>query len=73
MKDINLSYLDHPYANRHSDIFLRIIHNICKIKLTLRYFLYFLECKGVQHSPNHEIDFHKQMITESVLPEKNLI
>ena len=25
-------------AKRHSDIFLRIIHNICKIKLTRRYF-----------------------------------
>ena len=27
-------------ANKHSDIFLRILHNICKIKLILRYFSY---------------------------------
>ena len=27
-------------ANKHPDIFLRIIHNICKIKLTFRYFSY---------------------------------
>ena len=27
-------------ANKHSNFFLRIIHNICKIQLTLRYFLY---------------------------------
>ena len=27
-------------ANKNSDIFLRIIHNICKIKLTPSYFSY---------------------------------
>ena len=27
-------------ANRHSDIFLRILHDICKIKLTFRYLSY---------------------------------
>ena len=27
-------------ANKHSDIFLRIIHNICEIKLKLRHFSY---------------------------------
>ena len=27
-------------ANKHSDIFLRTIHNIWKIKLTLSYFSY---------------------------------
>ena len=26
-------------TNKHSNIFLRIIHNICKITLTLRYFI----------------------------------
>ena len=25
-------------ANKHSDIFLRIIHNICKVTLALTYF-----------------------------------
>ena len=31
-------------ANKNSDIFLRIIHNICKIKLTPSYFSYINIC-----------------------------
>ena len=46
-------------ASKHSDIFLRIIHNICKIMLTLRCFLYiyisyqiFIACRTYYHSLN---------------------
>ena len=37
MLRINLS-IEKAAANKHSDIFFRIIHNIYMIKLTLRYF-----------------------------------
>ena len=32
--------IEKTVTKRYPDIFLRIIHNICKIKLTLRYFSY---------------------------------
>ena len=33
-----------PVANKNSDIYLGIIHNICKINLTSSYFLYIYIC-----------------------------
>ena len=32
--------IEKTVANNQSDIFLRITHNVCKIKLALRYFSY---------------------------------
>ena len=48
MDNINLADVTNEFvdrknrcnANKHSDIILRIIHNIRKIKLTLRYYSY---------------------------------
>ena len=43
LDNINLAELnsltEKKAANKNSDIFLRIIHNICKITLILKYFL----------------------------------
>ena len=43
LDNINLAELNSltgkKAANKNSDIFLRIIHNICKITLILKYFL----------------------------------
>ena len=36
--------IEKTVANINSDVFLRIIHNICKIKWTLRYFPYIYIC-----------------------------
>ena len=41
-KDFFFFFIEKTAANKHSDIFLRIIHNICKIKLKLIYFSYIL-------------------------------
>ena len=35
-------FIEKAAANKHSDIFFRIVHNICKIKLKLIYFSYIL-------------------------------
>ena len=35
-------------TNKYSDIFLRIVHNICKIRLTLQYFSYILLIKCIK-------------------------
>ena len=59
------------------DIFLRILHNICQIKLTLRYFSYiyisFQMDKSWSCVSIHKIDFRKQMTTKLELPEDDLI
>ena len=47
LDNINLANVANEFVdrkdsrNKHSDIFLRIIHNICKIKLRVRYFSYY--------------------------------
>ena len=61
-------------ANKHSDVFLRIIHNICKITLTLFHlFIFPIKCikfRAVQHST---IRFQKQTTTVLVIAENDLI
>ena len=42
--DVANQFVDKKAANKHSDIFLRIIHNICKITLKLHLFISAIKC-----------------------------
>ena len=45
-------------TNRHSDIFLRILHNICQIKLTLKNFKAVLTLLGHSKSKIFSVGLH---------------
>ena len=44
LADVANEIADKKATNKHSDIFLRIIHNICNITLTLRLFVFPIKC-----------------------------
>ena len=44
LADVVNEFADKKAVNKYSDIFLRIIHNICNIALTLHLFIFPIKC-----------------------------